>query len=95
MEPLFHGLVLWPNSISLWEKLEQKFHDHFFSGNYELILSQLTSVIQMCDESVNHYIRRFCDTKNRCFNVNLAGKDLADLAFNGLRSHIKEKPRGQ
>ena len=40
---------------------------------------------------VNDYIRRFRDTKNRCFNVNLAEKDLADLAFNGLRSHIKEK----
>ena len=84
-----------PNSITSWEQLEQKFHDHFFSGSYELKLSHLTSVKQMRDESVNDYIRRFCDTKNRCFNVNLAEKDLADLAFNGLRSHIKEKPRGQ
>jgi len=48
----------------------------------------------MRDESVNDYIRRFCDTKNRCFNVNLAEKDLADLAFNGLRSHVKEKLEG-
>ena len=44
----------------------------------------------MRDESVNDYIRRFHDTKNRCFSVNIAEKDLADLAFNGLRSHIKE-----
>jgi len=28
------------------------------------------------------------------FNVNLAKKDLADLAFNGLRSHIKAKLEG-
>ena len=80
-----------PNSITSWEQLEQKFHDHFFFGSYELKLSHLTSVKQMRDESINDYIRRFCDTKNRCFNVNLAKKDLADLAFNGLRSHIKEK----
>jgi len=48
----------------------------------------------MGDESVNDYIRRFHDTKNRCFNVNLAEKDLADLAFNGLRSLIKDKQEG-
>ena len=65
-----------------------------FFENYELKLSHLTSVKQMHDESVNDYIRRFCDTKNQCFNVNLAEKDLADLAFNGLRSRIKEKLEG-
>ena len=54
----------------------------------------MTSVKQIRDESVNDYIRRFRDTKNRCFNVNLAEKYLADLAFNGLRSHIKEKLEG-
>ena len=48
----------------------------------------------MRDEFVNDYIRRFRDTKNRCFNVNLAEKDLADLAFNGLRSLIKDKQEG-
>ena len=32
--------------------------------------------------------------KNRCFYVNLAEKDLVDLAFNGLGSHIKEKLEG-
>ena len=53
-----------PNSISSWEQLEQKFHDHFFSESYELKLSHLTSVKQMHDESVNDYIRRFHDTKN-------------------------------
>ena len=32
--------------------------------------------------------------KYRCFNVNLAKKDLEDLAFNGLRYHIKDKLEG-
>jgi hypothetical protein len=27
-----------PNSIFSWGDLEQKFHDHFFSGDYELEL---------------------------------------------------------
>ena len=48
----------------------------------------------MSDESVNDYIRGFRDTKNRCFNVNIAEKDLAHLAFNGLRFHTKERLEG-
>jgi hypothetical protein len=28
------------NSIRTWEQLEQKFHDHFYSGDNELRLSQ-------------------------------------------------------
>jgi hypothetical protein len=34
------------NSICTWEQLEQKFHDHFYSGDNELRLSHLTSVRQ-------------------------------------------------
>ena len=57
-------------------------------------MSHLTSVRQMRDESVNDYIRIFRDTKNRHFSVNIAEKDLADYAFSGLHSHIKEKLEG-
>ena len=45
--------TLAPNSITSWEQLEQKFHDHFFFGSYELKLSHLTLVKQMHDESGN------------------------------------------
>ena len=57
-------------------------------------MSHLTSIRQLRDESVNDYIRQFRDTKSRCFSVNIAEKDLADLAFNGLHSHIKERLEG-
>jgi hypothetical protein len=73
-----------PNSISSWGDLEQKFHDHFFSGDYKLDLIDLVSLRQAKDESVNDYIRRFRDTRNRCFQIYLAEKQLAGLAFNGL-----------
>ena len=63
-----------PNSISSWEQLEQKFHDHFFSGNYELKLSNLTSVKQIRDESVNDYIRRFRDKKTDALAYTLLKK---------------------
>jgi hypothetical protein len=70
------------NSILSWGDLEQKFHDHFFSGDYELDLVDLVSLRQA---KVNDYIRRFRDTRNRCFQIHLAEKQLAGLAFNGLQ----------
>jgi hypothetical protein len=81
-------------SINSWLDLEKKFHEHFFSGSNELKLSHLISVKQQHDESIVDYFRRFRDTKNRCFNVFIAEKDLADLAYNGLHSYFKEKLDG-
>jgi hypothetical protein len=52
------------NSIHPWQQLQQKFHDHFYSGDNELRLSHLTSVSQKHDEPVINYIRRFRETKN-------------------------------
>jgi uncharacterized protein YegL len=83
-----------PNSIDSWEQLECKFHDHFYSPENELKLSYLISDRQGHDESVNDYIRRFRDTKNRCFNLMISEKDMADLTFNGLRSSLREKLDG-
>jgi hypothetical protein len=57
-------------------------------------LSHLTSVRQKHDEHVTSYIRRFRETKNRCYNLVISERDLAELAFNGLRSHIREKLEG-
>jgi hypothetical protein len=83
-----------PNSINSWNDLERKFHKHFFSGEYELGLADLASVRQGREESVNDYIRRFWDTRNRCFQIHVADKELAGLAFNGLRSCLREKLDG-
>lgn len=83
-----------PGSINLWLDLEKKSHEHFFSGFNELKLSHLTSVKQQHDESVVDYFQRFRDTKNRCFNVQIVEKDLANLSYNGLHSSFKEKLDG-
>jgi hypothetical protein len=83
-----------PGSILTWVHLEQKFHDHFCSGENELKLSHLTSVKQQHDEFIVDYIKRFRDIKNRCFSLTISDKDLADLAFNGLCSYVKEKLEG-
>jgi hypothetical protein len=80
-----------PNSIFTWAQLKQKFHEYFYSGDTELRFSHLTSIKQKHNESVANYIRRFRDTRNRCFNLNISDKDLADLAYSGLSPHLKEK----
>jgi hypothetical protein len=64
---------------------------YFYSGETELRLSDLRMVRQKYNECVHDYIRRFRDVKNHCFSLNLAEKDLADLAFSGLLAHIKDK----
>jgi hypothetical protein len=62
-----------------------------FSGDTELRLSHLTVIKQRHNEPTANYIRRFRDTGNRCFNLNISDKDLADLAYSVLSPHLKEK----
>ena len=81
-------------SIRLWSQLEQKFHDHFYSGDNELKLSHLTLVKQKHDESVSDYVKRFRETKNRCFSLVITERDLANLVLSGLRTPIREKLEG-
>jgi hypothetical protein len=80
-----------PNSIFTWAQLEQKFHEYYYSGDTELRLSHLTAIKQKHNEPIADYIRRFRDTRNRCFNLNIFDKDLTDLAYLGLSSHLREK----
>jgi hypothetical protein len=54
-------------------------------------LSDLTSIKQKHDKSVQDYIQRFRDMRNRCFSLALTDSQLADLAFQGLLVPIKEK----
>jgi hypothetical protein len=56
-----------------------------------LRLSHLTIVKQKHNEPVTDYIKRFRDTKNQCFNLNIFDKNHADLAYSGLTSHLREK----
>jgi hypothetical protein len=80
-----------PNSIFTWAQLEQKFYEYFYSGDSELRLSHLTTIKEKHNELVVDYIERFRDTRNWCFNLNISDKDMTDLAYAGLSSHLKEK----
>jgi hypothetical protein len=80
-----------PNSVFTWAQLKQKFHEYFYSGDTELRLSHLIVIKQKHNELAADYIRRFRDTRNQYFNLNISNKDLADLAYSELTPHLKEK----
>ena len=54
-------------------------------------LTNLTNLRQRNDESVAAFIQRFRDVKNWCFSLVLSDQQLAEVAFQGLLPHIKEK----
>jgi hypothetical protein len=62
-----------------------------YSGDTDLSLSHLTAIKQKHNEPATDYIRRFRDTRNQCFNLNISDKNLAHLAYSGLTPHLKEK----
>jgi hypothetical protein len=82
--------ALAPVFVLTWYRLEK----HFYTGENELKLSHLTSIRQKHDESATDYIKRFRDTKNRCYSSFITEKNMADFVLNGLRSHLKEKLEG-
>jgi hypothetical protein len=54
-------------------------------------LSHLTAIKQKHNEPAADYIRRFRDTWNQCFNLNISDKDHADLAYSGLSLYLNVK----
>jgi hypothetical protein len=84
-----------PNSIDSWVSLEQKFHDYFYNGEVELRLSDLTSLRQKYTKTISDYLRWFREVRNQCYNLTIAEKDLANLAFAGLTPYLRDKLDGQ
>jgi hypothetical protein len=84
-----------PNPVDSWNTLEQKFHDYFYNGEVELRLSDLIAVRQKYNEIVPKYLWRFRETRNKCYNLTIGEKDLVDLAFTRLSSHLREMWRGK
>jgi hypothetical protein len=84
-----------PNMINTWEQLEQKFHDYFFNGESELRLSHLVGLKQKPNETVSEYIRRLCETRNKCYCLTIGDRDLVELAFAGLTAALRDRVEGQ
>jgi len=52
-------------------------------------------VLKRNDESVAAFIQRFRDVKNRCYSLVMSDQQLAEVAFQGLLPHIKDKYASQ
>lgn len=77
------------NSVITWADLEKQFHKYFFSGVHEKI-SYLVRLKQCNDESVERFVQRLRDVKNKWYSLVLDDRQLADLAFQGLLPHIRD-----
>jgi len=84
-----------PNSVITWADLEKQFHKYFFSGVHEKKITDLVRLRQRNDESVECFVQRLRDVKNKCYSPVLEDQQLADLPFQGLLPHIKDKYASQ
>jgi len=83
------------NSIITWADLEKQFHKYIFSRVHEKKITDLVRLRQRNDELVKGFVQRWQDVKNKCYSLVLDDRQLADLAFQGLLPHIKDKYASQ
>ena len=84
-----------PNSVITWADLEKQFHKYFFSGVHEKKITDLVRLKQHNDESVESFVQRLWEVKNKYHSLVLDDRQLADLAFQGLLPHIRDKYASQ
>jgi len=69
--------------VITWADLEKQFHKYFFSGVHEKKINDLVRLKQRNDESVESFVQRLREVKNKCYSLVLDDRQLADLAFSG------------
>jgi hypothetical protein len=79
------------HSIGTWAELEQKFHSYFYTGTNEKKLVDLMSLRMRTNETPLEYLRRFRETKNMCYSLNLPDDQLPRIAIAGMLPNIREK----
>lgn len=84
-----------PGSIERWSDLERKFHSYFFTGTNEKTLVDLTNLKQRFNESAIDFLKRFRETRNLCFSLNIPDDQLPGLAIAGMLPVVREKLLGQ
>jgi len=77
--------------VITWADLEKQFHNYFFSEVHEKKITDLVRLKQRNDESVESFVQRLWEVKNKCCSLVLDDRQLADLAFQGLLPHIRDK----
>jgi len=67
------------------------FHKYFFSGVHGKKITDLVKFKQRNDESVESFVQRIREVKNKYYSLVLDDWQLADFAFQGLLPHIRDK----
>jgi len=70
-----------PNSVITWADLEKQFHKYFFSRVHEKKITNLIWLKQRNDESVESFVQRLREVRNKCYSLVLDDRQLANLAF--------------
>jgi len=81
--------------VITWADLEKQFHKYLFSGVHEKKITDLVRLKQRNDESVESFVQSLREVKNKCYSLVLDDRQLADLAFQGLLPHIRDKYASQ
>jgi hypothetical protein len=58
-----------PNLVITWADLEKQFHKYFFSGVHEKKITDLVRLKQHNDESVEGFVQRLREVKNKCCSL--------------------------
>jgi hypothetical protein len=71
--------------------LEQKFHSYFYTGTNEKKLVDLANLRQRANETPLKFLRRFRETKNLCYSLNLPDDQLPEMVIAGMQPNVREK----
>jgi len=66
--------------VITWADLEKQFHK-YFSSVHKKKITNLVRLTQRNDETVESFVQRLRDVKNKCYSLVLDDRQLADLAF--------------
>ena len=58
-----------PNSVITWADLEKQFHKYFLSGVHENKITDFVTLKQRNDESVESFVQRLPEVKNKCYSL--------------------------
>ncbi|XP_016173120.1 uncharacterized protein LOC107615583 [Arachis ipaensis] len=77
-------------TIEIGKALERNFHDQFFRGELKVSLTDLFSVKRAKGESIDTYLARFRNMRNKCFTP-IPKTEVVKMATNGLEFGVRKK----
>ena len=64
-----------------WADLEKQFHKYFFFGVHEKKITDLVKLKQHNDESVESFVQRIREVKNKCYSLRSAASRFSFPGF--------------